>query len=82
MRASPDIVCPTHISIGMRVSHSRITRDACVPAHISLMYVCPHDGLYGQFNYAVLLLPYVYFVNTCTFSKSTDTRSQNNKHCG
>ena len=42
----------------------------------------PRDGLYGQFNYAVLLRPCC-FVNF--FLTSTDMRSQNgisNKHCG
>ena len=42
----------------------------------------PRDGLYGQFNYAVLLRPR-FFVNFLL--TSTDMRSQNgisNKHCG
>ena len=56
----------------------RVSTDMDPDTEASLAF--PRDGLYGQFNYAVLLRPC--FLST--FVKSTDTRSQNgisNKHC-
>ena len=57
----------------------RVSTDMDPDTEASLAF--SHDGLYGQFNYAVLLRPYFCQL----FVKSTDTRSQNgisNKHCG